>query len=92
MAPVRLTIVSDSHLSTRTHEAVANWGLLVDHVDRTQPDAVVHTGDIALDGTQGTEDLTHARQQLDKMGVPMLALPGNHDLGDNPCETNATSE
>ncbi|MDG2113508.1 MAG: metallophosphoesterase [Actinomycetota bacterium] len=96
MTSVRLAVVSDSHLSPRTPEATSNWDLLVEHVELSQPDAVVHTGDIALDGAAldgaaGREDLVFARRQLDKMSPMTLALPGNHDLGDNPCETNAES-
>lgn len=87
----RLTIVSDSHLSAKTPEADATWAALVDHVVRTKPDAVVHTGDIALDGAGDVDDLRHARRRLDEMPGPMLAIPGNHDLGDNPCETNLDS-
>lgn len=91
MATVRLTIVSDSHLSPRTPEATTNWDALVSHVERTRPDAVVHTGDVTLDGTSNDEELRYASVQLGKMPVPMLTLPGNHDLGDNPCETNGGS-
>lgn len=91
MDPVRLTIVSDSHLSPRTPEATENWDALVDHVERTRPHAVVHTGDLTLDGTTVSEELRYARAELDKMPATMLTLPGNHDLGDNPCETNADS-
>ena len=91
MRTTKLTIVSDSHLSPRTPEAAANWDVLVEHVDTVQPDAVIHTGDIARDGTSGDNELGYAKTQLDKMSAPLLALPGNHDLGDNPCETNADS-
>ena len=91
MAFTRLTVVSDSHLSELTPEATENWDALIGHVDTVQPDAIVHTGDIARDGTAGGAELVFARRALDRMGDTVLALPGNHDLGDNPCETNAGS-
>lgn len=86
---VRLALVSDSHLSARTPEASDNWRAMLDEFDRRQPDAVVHTGDISLDGAGDTADLHFARTELDAVGASLLSLPGNHDLGDNPCETNA---
>ncbi len=89
---VRLTVVSDSHLSPRTPEAAANWAVLVGHVEATKPHAVIHTGDIARDGTSGDDELRYARTEVDRLPGPVFALPGNHDLGDNPCETNAGSD
>ncbi len=89
MPSTSVVLVSDSHLSPRTPEATANWEVLMEHVATTNPAAVIHTGDIALDGASDDDDLRFARTQLDRSVVPMLALPGNHDLGDNPCETNA---
>jgi len=91
MTALKLTVVSDSHLSRRTPEASANWEALVAHIDEAEPDAVIHTGDIARDGTAGDQELRFAKAELDKLPGPVHALPGNHDLGDNPCETNADS-
>jgi 3',5'-cyclic AMP phosphodiesterase CpdA len=91
MRTVRLTIVSDSHLSPKTPEALANWEALAAYVEQTGPDAVIHTGDITLDGTTDRRELGFARRHLDAMPAPVLALPGNHDLGDNPNETNGGS-
>lgn len=89
---VTLTVVSDSHLSPKTPEAGANWAALVRYVEATQPDAVVHTGDIARDGAADEDELRHARNLVDELPGPTHVLPGNHDLGDNPCETNADSD
>ena len=89
---VTLAVVSDSHLSPKTPEAAANWAALVRHIEVTKPDAVVHTGDIALDGTTDEDDLRYAKERLDELPVPVYPLPGNHDLGDNPCETNGESD
>jgi 3',5'-cyclic AMP phosphodiesterase CpdA len=84
MSPTRLTIVSDSHLSPRTPEAEANWSAVVDYVAKLVPDLVIHLGDLSLDGARDADDLRFARAQLDRLPVPWLAVPGNHDIGDNP--------
>jgi 3',5'-cyclic AMP phosphodiesterase CpdA len=84
---VRVTVVSDSHLSERTPEASANWRAAVDHIASASPDLVVHTGDISTDGARQPADLDFARRRLDEVeraGTPLLALPGNHDVGENP--------
>jgi 3',5'-cyclic AMP phosphodiesterase CpdA len=84
---VRVVVVSDSHLSERTPEASANWDAVVDDLAADPPELVVHTGDLSTDGARLPADLTFARRQLDRAertGVRVLALPGNHDVGDNP--------
>jgi 3',5'-cyclic AMP phosphodiesterase CpdA len=84
MIVTRVLVVSDSHLSTRTPEAVANWDAVVGHIDADRPDVVVHTGDVSTDGARHEDDLAFARDQLARSALPILALAGNHDLGDNP--------
>ena len=84
MTAPRLLVVSDSHLSPRTPEADANWDAVVRHVADDLPDLVVHAGDVSLDGALVPTDLEHARRQLDRLPVPWRAVPGNHDVGDNP--------
>ena len=78
-------MVSDSHLSRRAAEAEGNWSAVVDHVQRTGPELVVHLGDLSLDGTHDEGDLDYARAQLDRLSpTPWVVVPGNHDIGDNP--------
>ncbi len=84
MTAHRLLIVSDSHLSARTPEADANWGAFADHVEAVAPDLVVHAGDLTLHGIKWPEEFEHARSRLDALSVPWTAVPGNHDVGDNP--------
>jgi 3',5'-cyclic AMP phosphodiesterase CpdA len=45
---------------------------------------VIHLGDLSLDGARNPADLDHARRQLELLPVPWTAVPGNHDIGDNP--------
>lgn len=74
--------VSDSHLSPRAPYAEENWEAVVDCVTELAPDLVVHTGDISLDGANRIDDLEHARRSLERLPVPWVAVPGNHDIGD----------
>jgi 3',5'-cyclic AMP phosphodiesterase CpdA len=77
-------VVSDSHLSPRAAEAEGNWSAVVRHVDEVRPDLVVHVGDLSLDGEHHSHELEHARRELDRLAVAWVAVPGNHDIGDNP--------
>jgi len=84
MAATRVILVSDSHLSASAPQARANWDAVVAYVGARRPDLVIHLGDLSLDGTRDASDLRYARAQLDRLPVPWRAVPGNHDLGDNP--------
>jgi 3',5'-cyclic-AMP phosphodiesterase len=78
----RILQVSDSHLSPAAPYSGENWQAVLDYVDAEAPDLVIHTGDLTMNGADDVEDLRHARRQLDRLSVPWLALPGNHDIGD----------
>jgi 3',5'-cyclic-AMP phosphodiesterase len=84
VASARLTLVSDTHLSVDAPEADANWDAVVDHVAGHQPDLVVHIGDLTLAGSDKRSDLEFGRVALDRLAAPWRAVPGNHDIGDNP--------
>jgi 3',5'-cyclic AMP phosphodiesterase CpdA len=83
----RVVVVSDSHFSARTPEAEANWDAVVRHVGALRPDLVIHIGDVSVDGANEPDELRLAREQLDRLPVGWLAVPGNHDVGDNPGDT-----
>jgi 3',5'-cyclic-AMP phosphodiesterase len=84
VAAARVILVSDSHLSASAPQAQANWDAAVSYISTAGPDLVVHLGDLSLDGAGGAEDLRYARRQLDRLPVTWRAVPGNHDIGDNP--------
>jgi len=81
---LRVAVVSDTHLSRATPEAQTNWDAVVAHLAADPPDFVIHAGDLTVDGAHDQRDLDDARRQLDRLGVPWRAIPGNHDIGDNP--------
>jgi 3',5'-cyclic AMP phosphodiesterase CpdA len=80
----KVILVSDTHLSPAAPEAEANWDAVLDYVAANVPDFVVHLGDLTLDGAHDPAQLGYARRQLDRLPVPWHAVPGNHDIGDNP--------
>jgi 3',5'-cyclic AMP phosphodiesterase CpdA len=53
------------------------------------PDVVLHVGDLTLDGMNDAGELRRARSLLDRLPVPWHAVPGNHDVGDNPVTQHA---
>lgn len=80
--PFRVLIVSDSHLSARAPEAVSNWHAAA--AVAADVGLVIHAGDLTLDGVANGADTDGARRLLDSLPVPWVAVPGNHDIGDNP--------
>ena len=81
--------VSDTHLSGERPYFAANFAHVGDYAAASGCDLVINTGDIALDGVERGDDLRFARARHDAMGVAYRAIPGNHDLGDNPVEGHA---
>ena len=79
----RIAQISDTHLSGEKPFFVANFRRISEAVAREQPDLVVNTGDISLDGASGEADLIEARRLHDAIASPLRCIPGNHDIGDN---------
>ena len=73
--------VSDAHLSPRNGLFRANFARVRRWVERARPDLVVATGDLSLDGAGRDEDMELAAAAHHALQAPMLALPGNHDVG-----------
>lgn len=77
---MRVTVVSDSHLSDRNPAASRHWDAVVQHLAADPPDLVVHAGDAALDGGSDPAELRVVRQAMHRVPVPWTIVPGNHDL------------
>lgn len=80
----RLAQISDTHLSARAPGFSANFNILAMHLREMRPDLVVNTGDLSLNGADEAADLALARATHDALGLDWLAVPGNHDIGDDP--------
>src|SRR5262249_22908938 len=50
------------------------------------PDVCIHRGDLPRRGAHDRRHWESGRRQLDPLPVPWHAVPGNHDVGDNPWE------
>jgi Icc protein len=75
--------ISDCHVSAdpdalyRGQSADANFQKIVSLALRWNPELVLLSGDVSEDGSQESYERTSVL--LAKSGVPVLALPGNHD-------------
>lgn len=78
----RVVQISDTHLSPAKQHFACNWEPLTTWLTAQAPDLVIHTGDVTVDGADVEEDMRHCRALLDTLGVPVLSIPGNHDVGE----------
>ena len=78
----RLVQISDTHLSPGKPHFACNWEPLRAWLAGQGPDLVIHTGDVTVDGADVEDDMRHCRELLDGLGLPVLSIPGNHDVGE----------
>ena len=88
MTAIRIIHVSDLHLGVaagkdRHQESDIAWSQFMSRVHADPPDLVVVTGDIVVDDPDFLDDHLYARQCLTELGVDVMVLPGNHDVGDH---------
>src|SRR3546814_13743805 len=82
MAAFTIVQVSDTHLS-RTHAYFQdNWEVFLDEMAALKPDLVLHSGDVSFNGPAAPDDIVFAREQIGRLRVPWLAIPGNHAIGE----------
>ena len=81
---MRVAQIADIHLSLSHGYFYDNWEVVLDELNSDPPDLVVVDGDVSFNGADEPRDLEFAREQLDRMRSPWVALPGNHDIGDHP--------
>lgn len=79
----RIAQISDTHLSKGRPLFDGNFAPLAEALRDARPDLVIHTGDLSLDGADSEEDLRHGTAAMSTLGLDWLALPGNHDVGDD---------
>jgi 3',5'-cyclic AMP phosphodiesterase CpdA len=74
--------ISDTHLSPFKRHFATNWKPLARWMLAQEPDCVIHTGDVTVDGVAAEDELAHCAALFRDLGVRVLAVPGNHDVGD----------
>lgn len=85
--PYRIAHISDLHIES---EPETRYPGVIDTLEKNRvllikeaPDLIVVTGDLTSYGSADPNQLQLAKQWLDSIGIPYLAIPGNHDLGAN---------
>lgn len=79
-----LAQISDTHLGAATPLFRENFARIAGHLVARVPDVIVATGDLSLDGADSEADMAFAARSLARLPRPVLAVPGNHDVGDHP--------
>lgn len=86
--------ISDTHIGfakPANPDPIASLRQTIAHIHALaqKPDFVVHTGDVTHLATAAQFDM--AQQLLSEIGVPVFAVPGEHDMvdGNDPREFNA---
>jgi 3',5'-cyclic AMP phosphodiesterase CpdA len=72
----RILHISDLHLGRRTESEPLT--ALRELIPGLAPELLVVTGDLTHRGRR--TELERARELLERLGVPLLAVPGNHDI------------
>jgi alkaline phosphatase D len=81
---LKIIQITDTHLSPNKPHFNGNWEPLAKWIEATGADLIVHTGDLSVDGADKDEDLTFSMELMRQVSVPMLIVPGNHDVGHLP--------
>ncbi|MBG03125.1 MAG: hypothetical protein CMM59_03515 [Rhodospirillaceae bacterium] len=79
--PQTIVQVSDTHLCEIFPYFADNWQHFAKEMEALKPDLLIHTGDISLSGTMDDQAMRHIRNEIDRLPVQCLAIPGNHDIG-----------
>ncbi len=80
----QILVLSDLHLSPTHGFFWDNWALARDAVNAMAPAAVIVTGDLCINGPDSDGEIAFAAAALRRLAPHTLALPGNHDVGDEP--------
>jgi alkaline phosphatase D len=81
---LKIIQITDTHFSPSKPHFNGNWEPLAQWIEASGADLVVHTGDLSVDGADKDEDITFSTDLMRQLSVPMLIVPGNHDVGHLP--------
>ncbi len=80
----RIVFLSDLHLSHTHGFFWENYRRAAAAAEAARPEAMIVTGDLCINGPDSDEEMEFAATALRRIGGEVLALPGNHDVGDEP--------
>jgi 3',5'-cyclic AMP phosphodiesterase CpdA len=80
----RIVVLSDIHLSPTHGFFWENWCVARESADAAKADAVIVNGDLAINGPDSEAEIAFAATTLGYLRTRVMALPGNHDVGDEP--------
>lgn len=84
---IRIAHISDLHMESTPETRFPGVRLSlqqgVELIRAAHPDFVIVSGDLTSYGSWDMEQLVLAKNWLDGLSIPYMALPGNHDLGAN---------
>ena len=80
----RIVVLSDIHLSPTHGFFWENWCVAREFTDAAKADAVIVNGDLAINGPDSDAEIAFAATALGNLPTRVMALPGNHDVGDEP--------
>lgn len=81
---MKIVQISDTHFSPSKPHFNGNWEPIRRWIEEVSPDLVVHTGDLTIDGADQEDDIVFSMAALNELDVPVLMVPGNHDVGHMP--------
>jgi 3',5'-cyclic AMP phosphodiesterase CpdA len=80
----RIAFLSDLHLSPTHGFFWNNFRLACHAANQSAAEAVVVNGDLCINGPDSDAEVDFAARALGRLHGRVLALPGNHDVGDEP--------
>jgi len=80
----RVVLISDIHLSPTHGFFWDNWCVARELANAADADAIIINGDLAINGPDSDAEIAFAASALQHLKGPVLPLPGNHDVGDEP--------
>ena len=80
----RVVILSDIHISPTHGFFWENGCLARDFANSAAAEAVIVNGDLTINGPDSDEEVKFAALAIKSLRGPVLPLPGNHDIGDEP--------
>ncbi len=79
---MRIVQISDTHISASDDVFAHNRAAITAWLHASPPDLIINTGDISMNGVIAPADLWASSRWHDSLPAPVLAVPGNHDIGD----------